>query len=163
MFPLEEKKTEGQLASSTSVSKETLKESTLKGGQRQMDVWQEEEGVVCLGEGMGLQSPHPKNVFSFRVEDFIIYIYEYIDNTTDKDVCKSIYFHYIDSYEGRKDTQTFCLSLVQEEICWSWSPTLQQLCSGQRPLRNLQTQKQTQVDSLAVFSSTDEVLHQQVV
>lgn len=32
-----------------------------------------------------------------------IHIYEYIDNTTDKGVCKSIYFHYIDSYDGRKD------------------------------------------------------------
>lgn len=41
---------------------------------------------------------------SSRVEGLLyIHIYEYIDNTADKGVCKSIYFHYIDSYDGRKD------------------------------------------------------------
>lgn len=65
---------------------------------------------MCVGEG-GLQPPHPKKTKSpkkkkksSRVEGLLyIHIYEYIDNTADKGVCKSIYFHYIDSYDGRKD------------------------------------------------------------
>lgn len=85
------------------------KQSQHWGEQRQKDGW----GRACvLGRG-GLQPPHPKKTKSpkkkkkkksSRVEGLLyIHIYEYIDNTADKGVCKSIYFHYIDSYDGRKD------------------------------------------------------------
>lgn len=98
---------------------------------------------VCVwGGGRGLQPPHPKKpalsfFFSFGVQSFIIYTYEYIDNTADKGVCKSIHFHYIDSYYGRRDTDFLFVACPGREACWSWSPTLLQLCSGQSPLRNL--------------------------
>lgn len=55
--------------------------------------------------GYGL---HIQKTFSFGVESFIIYTYEYIDNTADKGLCKSIHFHYIDSYYGRRDTDFVC-------------------------------------------------------
>lgn len=104
MFLLgEEKQKNGQLIS-TSVSKET--KSTLR--RTETEGWMGEG--MCVGEG-GLQPPHPKKTKSpkkkkksSRVEGLLyIHIYEYIDNTADKGVCKSIYFHYIDSYDGRKD------------------------------------------------------------
>lgn len=109
-------------------------ESTLKGGHKLG--W---KGTGCVwGGGRGLQPPHlKKNQFSFRVEFYYIYTYDYIDNTTDKGVCKSIYFHYIDSCDGRKDTDFLFVACPGRETCWSWLPTHRQLCSGQRPIRNL--------------------------
>lgn len=42
--------------------------------------------------------------------------------------------------EGETDS----LSLIQEESCWSWSPTLLHLCSEQTWLRNLKRQRKKQ-------------------
>lgn len=54
--------------------------------------------------------------------------------------------------EGETDS----LSRIQEESCWSWSPTLLQLCSEQMWLRNLQkTKKQAaQLDRRASHTSS---------
>lgn len=67
-------------------------------------------GHVCWGGGgyslhiLKKPKAQKKKKKSSRVEGLLyIHIYEYIDNTADKGVCKSIYFHYIDSYDGRKD------------------------------------------------------------
>lgn len=109
---------------------------------------------VCLGWGQGATASTSKKpafsiFFSFGVQSFIIYTHEYIDNTADKGMCKSIHFHYIDSYYGRRDTDFLFVACPGRETCWSWSPTLLQLCSGQRPLRNLQTQTRQKAASLA--------------
>lgn len=53
--------------------------------------------------------------------------------------------------EGETDS----LSRIQEESCWSWSPTLLQLCSEQMWLRNLQRKKQaTQLARRVTYSLT---------
>lgn len=72
-------------------------------------------------------------------------------------MCKSIHFHYIDSYYGRRDTDFLFVVCPGRETCWSWSPTLLQLRSRQRPLRNLQTHKEkySQHNYLSVQKPTD--------
>lgn len=54
--------------------------------------------------------------------------------------------------EGETDS----LSRIQEESCWSWSPTLLQLCSEQMWLRNLQRQRKqaAQLDRHASHTSS---------
>lgn len=103
-----ERKKEAQLTIFLiSVSKKPYKKSTLKGERRNREM----DGVCDGGEvgvgGRGLQPPHPKSCFfhSFLSEwSLIVYTYGYIDTAADRGMCISIYFHYIDSYCGRRDT-----------------------------------------------------------
>lgn len=69
------------------VSKETLQKSTMT-GQRRV----EEQ----TGRGYGPRPDLPTCPRS-GLDTFIIYTYEYIDETADRGVCRSIYFRYIDS------------------------------------------------------------------
>lgn len=143
------RKIEGQLTIFlTSVPKETLQKVNT---ERRTETGMVGRGVSGVG-GRGLQPPHPKKTCFFillffrSAEFYYIYTYEYIDNTADKGVCRSIHSHYIDSYYGRRDRlsvcrlsrkrlvgpgqQRFCSSALAETsqkpvgvcACWPWPP-----------------------------------------
>lgn len=96
--------------------------------------------------GQGLQPPHPKNTcFSFGVEILIIYTYEYIDNTADKGLCKSIHFHYIDCYYGRRDRLSVC-RLSRKRLV---GPGHQRFCTSALGREHSETYEHKQTETLA--------------
>lgn len=120
------------LPSSVSEEQSTMQEQRMDG-----------EGMhVFVGGGRGRKPPHPENLIyhSFISEcRVLLYTYEYTDNTA---LCVNLYISI--TYRVIMEGETDSLSLIQEESCWSWSPTLLQICSEQTRLRNLQRQRNRQ-------------------
>lgn len=80
--------------------------------------------------------------YSFGVESFNIYTYQYIDSTADKGLCESIHFHYIDSYYGRRDTDFVC-RLPRKRFVGPGHQHFSSSALGRDTQKPMNTQKQT--------------------